>query len=840
MCLPQFPEENDYDAYLARYNGSSNACTTLTSTNYYFELSTTPTSESLDVSTESNLPRNLTLSPLYGALDRFSQFFIQPLFREASLDRELHAIESEHKTNSQSDDWRLMQLDRSLSNKKHPYSFFSAGNYQLLHDNPTNRGIDIREEFVGFYRTHYSANRMKLAVLGRESLDRLQCWVAELFSGITNRNLAELSWTMPLQTQAELGIQIFAKSVMDQEMLTVSFPYPDERQLYTSRPGRYISHLIRHEGPGSILAYLKSQEWANSLDAGVLLVCPGASRFLIRVQLTAKGFKEYARVILVIFQYIAMLKNQPPCRWIFEEQSTLAEMRFRFKQKMPASQTVSNLSVVMQSPLPRACLLSGQVLVREFDPENIRRGLGALNPDNFRFMIASREPPRSCDLKEQWYGTEYWYEKIPVDLMMQIKATFDNAETRPSELHLPLKNEFVPTRLDVQRQEVLRPATEPCLLRHDENLRLWYKKDDCFWVPKANIEVLLRSPLINTTPFRVAIVEVFTELIDESLEGESYNARVAGLYYSICGLRDGLHLSIGGYSDKMPVLLNKVLFSIRHLEFSQVRFDTVKDRLLQLLSNLDYQEPYRQVASYRAWLSGQKSWANQQLLAGLSAVSAEYVRSFVPQMLGQLHIEVLVHGDLSREDALRSAHMIEAALKPKPFPPSQWEPSRRFEFPPGADFLYRRVLRDPSNVNQCLEYTIQVGDSQDSSLQARLLLFSQVVQEPLFDTLRTKEQLGYICSGSPVWNGTQASYRILVQSERDCEYLESRVDVFLSGLEELVTAMPQPEFDAHKTSAVNKRTQKPRTLDQETTRLWHHISNGTYDFEIGKSALLRG
>lgn len=118
-------------------------------------------------------------SPLYGALDRFAQFFVGPLFLESTLDRELRAVDSENKKNLQSDLWRLMQLNKSLSNPKHPYSHFSTGNLQTLKEEPEKRGLNVRDEFIKHYERHYSANRMKLVVLGRESLDDLEKWVGD-------------------------------------------------------------------------------------------------------------------------------------------------------------------------------------------------------------------------------------------------------------------------------------------------------------------------------------------------------------------------------------------------------------------------------------------------------------------------------------------------------------------------------------------------------------------------------------------------------------------------------------------------------------------------------------
>lgn len=48
---------------------------------------------------------------LQGALDRFGQFFVAPLFTESATGRELNAIESEHAKNINNDGFRLYQVN---------------------------------------------------------------------------------------------------------------------------------------------------------------------------------------------------------------------------------------------------------------------------------------------------------------------------------------------------------------------------------------------------------------------------------------------------------------------------------------------------------------------------------------------------------------------------------------------------------------------------------------------------------------------------------------------------------------------------------------------------------
>lgn len=73
MGTEKYPKENDYNQYLSEHSGFSNAFTGVEDTNYYFEVGQ---------------------EHLEGALDRFAQFFISPLFSDGCTERELKAVDS--------------------------------------------------------------------------------------------------------------------------------------------------------------------------------------------------------------------------------------------------------------------------------------------------------------------------------------------------------------------------------------------------------------------------------------------------------------------------------------------------------------------------------------------------------------------------------------------------------------------------------------------------------------------------------------------------------------------------------------------------------------------------
>ncbi|CAG2123363.1 unnamed protein product, partial [Medioppia subpectinata] len=81
----KYPDDDDYNKYITSNGGSANAYTAESNTTYYFDIST---------------------DYISGALDRFSQFFVEPLFTESATDREINAVQSEYERDLPLDVWR--------------------------------------------------------------------------------------------------------------------------------------------------------------------------------------------------------------------------------------------------------------------------------------------------------------------------------------------------------------------------------------------------------------------------------------------------------------------------------------------------------------------------------------------------------------------------------------------------------------------------------------------------------------------------------------------------------------------------------------------------------------
>jgi len=156
MGTEEHPDENYYMDYVHKHNGSSNAYTTDEMTWYYYDIDSKHLIESMEI---------------------FSGFFRCPLIREDSLEREVHAVDSEHNNNILSESWRKRHLLNLMAKKDTPFRKFQTGTLETLKDAG-------RSALVEFWRRYYRPERMCVAVHGRETFEQLEEAARRNFSKI--------------------------------------------------------------------------------------------------------------------------------------------------------------------------------------------------------------------------------------------------------------------------------------------------------------------------------------------------------------------------------------------------------------------------------------------------------------------------------------------------------------------------------------------------------------------------------------------------------------------------------------------------------------------------------
>ncbi|XP_067091870.1 insulin-degrading enzyme isoform X2 [Osmerus mordax] len=800
----KYPKENEYSQFLSEHAGSSNAFTSGEHTNYYF-----------DVSHEH----------LQGALDRFAQFFLCPLFDESCKDREVNAVDSEHEKNLMNDAWRLFQLEKATGNPDHPFSKFGTGNKLTLETRPSKDGIDIRQELLKFHSTYYSANLMGLCVLGRESLDELTSMVVKLFGEVENKNVPVPEFHEHPFQEEHLRQYYKVVPIKDIRNLYVTFPIPDLQKYYKSNPGHYLGHLIGHEGPGSLLSELKSKGWVNTLVGGQKEGARGFMFFIINVDLTEEGLLHVDDIIFHMFQYVQKLRTEGPQEWVFQECKDLNNVAFRFKDKeRPRGYTSKVAGLLHYYPLEE--ILAAEYLLEDFRPDLIQMVLDKLRPEQVRVAVVSKSFEGQTDRTEEWYGTQYKQEAISDEVIKK----WANADLN-GQFKLPMKNEFIPTSFEIYPLEKDSPSA-PTLIKDTAMSKVWFKQDDKFFLPKACLNFEFFSRYLYADPLHCNMTYLFLRLLKDDLKEYTYAARLAGLTYGIASGMNAILLSVKGYNDKQDILLRKIIEKMATFEIDEKRFDIIKEAYMRSLNNFRAEQPHQHAMYYLRLLMTEVAWTKDELKEALDDVTLARLKAFIPQLLSRLHIETLLHGNITKESALGMMQMVEDKLiehaHTKPLLPSQLIRYREVQVPDGGWYVYQQRNEVHNNCGIEIYYQTDMQSTHDNML---LELYCQIINEPCFNTLRTKEQLGYIVfSGPRRANGVQG-LRFIIQSEKAPHYLESRVEAFLRTMEKSVEEMNDEAFQKHIQALAIRRLDKPKKLAAECAKYWGEIISQQYNFD---------
>jgi insulysin len=290
-------------------------------------------------------------------------------------------------------------------------------------------------------------------------------------------------------------------------------------------------------------------------------------------------------------------------------------------------------------------------------------------------------------------------------------------------------------------------------------------------------------------------------------------------------------LFIGGYNDKLPLLLEKIIDKMKNLQIKPERFVIIKEEIKRGFENYFLDEPYQHAVQNMSIALSDNVWTHEDILSEIKDIHMEDLQTSIPTIVSSLHIEGLAHGAVDRDQVISMFGTIESILQPRPLMPSQFIGDRDIILPAGQKFVYPKSVHDPENVNSAINYTSQVCSVKDIPLRNRLRMVAQIAEEPCFNQLRTREQLGYLVFSGVRCFISQMAFRLIIQSEKDPVYLENRCLEFLESLRTIIAEMSEADYQTQMDSLVAECLEKHKNLWEEGYKYWGDISSGYYEFD---------
>jgi len=819
----KYPTEGEYREFIKQNGGTCNANTACYVTNFYFDV------------------KKDALEP---ALDRFSRFFTEPLLTRDCTDREINAVDSEFQAGHTMPWWRYIGIMHQSANPEHPFHV-AVGNNKVLRDDPKERGIDLYEEMLKFYHEFYSSNGMTLCVVGKESLEELEAMVRDKFSAIVNKDLSlplgDAVSSEPAFLPGDWNRLLLQAPVKDVKQLTFSWVLPWQGELWRSKPTAYVSHLLGHEGKGSLTAVLKSRGLISACMASGGSWLEGAFSLLhVSFDLTDKGLFEVQQIGTLLFTYLGLLQKSGFKDRIFFEMQRLRQIMFQFQNdRQPLALAAQIAGALQQQPPSEA--LAGSTLLYEADPGATTAILALLQVNRVRVTHQAKDLADRCTERDTSYDSPMKFEPLDpawVAAWSEALGTFDNTEEQvmaaaaANGIGLPDPNPFVPEDLSLRE-----PSAEPVPLpvRLQENRRppisyVFHRQDTFFKQPKAFATFFIRSPFICQDAASYVKVDLWSSIVEEALAEYSYDAEVAGANYSLGVSFGGLLLVFAGFHDKLDVLIKAVTNKMRSLSpvpenLYQIAMDAFGD---QLRNAAFHSRPISQCGLRVSDLLNRGiSFPIEQSYKAWGEITRESLDCVFSNIFRECHVEAMVLGNTSTQDADRLAEILVESLgldRPLAALPTQAEAA----LPPGKT-VWSLDSTDKDDPNNAVLMRVQL--QRGVREEALLSVLCKVLNAKFFDSLRTQQQLGYIVAmGATV--GMSFSYIVAqVQTEYPADYVKSRIDDFFEKHFAWVEdTLSEEELQTCVAGVLAELRTRPKNLHEEHSRYSRAFLHRTYDF----------
>ncbi len=370
-----------------------------------------------------------------------------------------------------------------------------------------------------------------------------------------------------------------------------------------------------------------------------------------------------------------MLRVHGPQRYFWDELQAVNDMEFRFDDKSDNVDYVEDCSLNLHLYRPED-VLTGESLYVEYDHNHLAQLLSYFTPTNCRISLSSKDgaghpfvaaaaSAATPLLTEPWFGTLYCSMPFPPAMATRWA---DTTRTDPS-FHLPNPNPFIPTDFTLvtpQWPEVgvtsmdadpsRRPQQPwaypaPAKLLDEEHGVVWHKGDALFQQPRVKVHLHLESPAAHTSPRAAVITNLFCALFKESLNEFYYMATMGGSEYSFSPVRAGLDIKIFGFSDKIMLLLSKIIERLVAVEFTVEQFAIHYENMQRFYAHMHY-DAARYAETLRLMTEQSLRYPAPLLREAIATVTLADVNLFRQQLLSSFYLTMFAHGNITPEKTI--------------------------------------------------------------------------------------------------------------------------------------------------------------------------------------------
>lgn len=220
------------------------------------------------------------------------------------------------------------------------------------------------------------------------------------------------------------------------------------------------------------------------------------------------------------------------------------------------------------------------------------------------------------------------------------------------------------------------------------------------------------------------------------------------------------------------------------------------------------------------------------LLKTIDKISFEDFKHFLSTWRKQAKVKALVQGNILKDSAIKLVKNVLDILKLQKIEENLIK-MRTLQLPKGQRCFKTDSLM--ANSKNSLTYLYYQFGPATFSTNIMIDLIEDILTEPIFDTLRTQQQLGYSVSGSNNFTNNYMGYAITVAHQEDkfsTAVVAERIQQFMDvKVKEILKTMEPSVFEGFKKALINKKLEPKTKLSSEVGINWTEIKFSEYIFD---------
>nr|NGY95442.1 hypothetical protein [Neochlamydia sp. AcF84] len=784
----KYPNESEFQHFITEHGGFSNAFTANDHTAYMFSID------------NEAFPQ---------ALDRFASFFKAPLFNVSGISRELKAIDQEYAKNYENDDVREVMVMKHIQNPQHPNYHFNIGNSATLKS-------ASQEILKAWYNEHYSSNIMRLLLVSNLPLEEMRRLTVEEFGDISDKHKACYVPAMDLNNPDMQAKLFYINPIQNIRKLTLVWDLPQEfAEMKDTYPDRLVCQVLGHEGKESLLAQLRREKLAENLGCSTFNLGEKNLVLFVQMDLTDKGVQSVDQVILRCFQTLALMKEKPFPRYIFDEVRQINLLDYEYQQREDVFTTaMKNADLLVRENI--ATYPEQTKVIQKFSQADVQKLLDYLTPSNCRFLIQA--PPSLTGVEpthqEEWLQVAYAMQTVDPFKMQEWASA-----TPIVEIALPPPNPFLPRSLDLLHalpSKATKLPRLPCpqLIEDSEHGTIYYAKDQHFLIPQLYLNFNIKTPEVDIGDAdKIVLADIYVKAVEENLSKFSYSATTAGLNFNVARSDYGLAFKINGYNDHAFLLFEGILKHLKELKLSEQAFKIFKQSVLRRYQNFTKKAPLKRAKELFQQTIYKRYATEQQKINAIRKLSFAKFQEDIQSLFRQSFVEGLIYGNVTENQAKEYADKLIKILDSAPYPKPMHKHAEIIDLS-STEGPFLLEIKIPVQGSAAL-LAIQNPSFTFKERAAQQILM-KAMKEPFFAELRTRQQTGYLVSSAAEEIERKLFLAFAVQSNthapRDLlARFELFIESFIQGLDK--NYLTPKNFDIIKNSLLEELEKPPHNME---------------------------